>query len=138
MGGRSLEDFVKVVELLANAAKSGVECIGTVIGKNVVPDQTDIHEIENETTEKAVFGIGVLFVGHIFGLLAFVFFVFRLVGLAQPAVYGFDQSAAQRYTSFSCRGLGGNEQKEIGENGNATINSVHVGQTSGSNDQRAK
>ncbi len=57
-GGRSLEDFVKIVELLANAAKSGVERIGTVIGKNVVSNQTDIHEIEHEATEKAVFGIG--------------------------------------------------------------------------------
>ena len=53
-----MEDFVKVVKLVANSAKSGVERIGPVIGKNVVPNQPDVHEIENETTKKAVFGVG--------------------------------------------------------------------------------
>jgi hypothetical protein len=57
-GGRRLEDFVKFVELRANAAKTGIERIDTIVGKYVVPNQTDIHEIENEATEKAVFGIG--------------------------------------------------------------------------------
>lgn len=71
-------------------------------------------------------GIGIIFVGHIFGLFEPVFFHLDFITLSQPVTDRFDQVAAKGKTSLAGRSLSRTEQKKIGKYFATAINAINM------------